>query len=300
MRFRSFGVAVMVVMSASSTLAAQSVGNMVVTDVKNGVGDMVGTWLSPFHDSAKDWLLAGGAVALSAAVSPADAGVDNFFLHHRGSFGFLSPFREGGVAFSGSTITPAAGALYVVALATKSRTLRDAIWGCVASYGTESLVRTQVIYRVVSRVRPDSLRTNGGSGLESKSGDQYKFSFGNHGWGQQATPAGHVGNVMACASFLGHRFHMGWGAPVAYAVVGAVGVGRMVDRRHWLSDTVLGSFFGYAIGNTIAARSKARLARDQAANGGAASTSTSSGESSQFYVAPEGGGQVGFGFTRRF
>lgn len=299
MRFRQLGVVAVLVAANGGSLAAQSVGNMVVTDVKNGVGDMVGTWLSPFHDSAKDWLLAGGALAASAAVSPADVGVDNFFLHHRGSFGFLSPFREGGIAFSGSTITPAAGALYIVALATKSRSLRDGIWGCAAAYGAESIVRTQIVYRVVSRVRPDSLRTSGGSGLESHSGDQYRFSAGDHGWGQHSTPAGHVGNVMACASFLSHRFNLGWGAPVAYAVAGAVGVGRMVDRRHWLSDTVLGSFFGYAIGNTIAARSKARLARDQA-GGGAAPADSSSGATSQFYVAPEGGGQVGIGFTRRF
>lgn len=300
MRFRSFGVAAVLLAGGVGVAGAQSVGNMVVTDVKNGVGDMIGVWLSPFHDSAKDWLLAGGALAVSAAVSPADASVDNFFLHHRGSFRFLDPVREGGIGFSGSTITPAAGALYIVALATKSQTLRDAVWGCVASYGAESIVRTQIVYRVVSRVRPDSMRTPGGSGLESASGDQYKFSWGNHGWGQQATPAGHVGNVMACASFLSHRFDLGWGEPVAYAVAGAVGVGRMVDRRHWLSDTVLGSFFGYAIGNTIAARSKARLAKAQAGSPAMAPGGSSSGTTSEFYVAPDGHGQIGIGYSRSF
>lgn len=300
MRFRFLGVAVVLVAGSVGPAAAQSVGNMVVTDVKNGVGDMVGTWLSPFHDSGKDWLLAGGALALSAATSAADVSVDNYFLHHRSSFGFLSPFREGGIAFSGQTITPAAGVLYIVGLATRSQTLRDAVWGCVASYGAESIVRTQVVYRIVSRVRPDSLRTDGGSGLESQSGDQYKFSWGNHGWGQQATPAGHVGNVMACASFLSHRFKLGWGEPVAYAVAGAVGVGRMVDRRHWLSDTVLGSLFGYAIGNTIAARSKDRLQRSQSGDGVLAPGSSSSGTESHFYVAPDGSGQIGIGFSRRF
>lgn len=300
MRFRSVGVAVVLVASGIGSAAAQSVGNMVVSDVKNGVGDVVGVWLSPFHDSPRDWLLAAGAVALSAAVSPADPGVDNFFLHHRSSFGFLDPVREGGIAFSGKTIAPAVGALYIVGLATKSQTLRDAVWGCAASYAAESVVRTQIVYRVVSRVRPDSLRSDGGSGLESHSGDQYEFAWGNHGWGQQATPAGHVANIMACASFLSHRFKLGWGEPVAYALAGAVGVGRMVDRRHWLSDTVLGSFFGYAIGNTLAARSKARHEKPQSGAGGMSPGSSPSESTSEFYVAPEGNGQIGIGFTRRF
>ncbi len=184
MRSRTLIWAGALLAASAGASAGQSVGNMVVSDVKNGVGDMVAVWTSPFHDSSKDWLLAMGAIAASAATSPADVSVDNFLLHHRGSFGFLNPVRESGFFFSGSTIAPAAAGLYVIGIATKSRTIRDAVWGCVASYGAESLVRTQVIYRVVSRVRPDSVRTNGGLFMESSSGDQYKFKFGNHGWGQ--------------------------------------------------------------------------------------------------------------------
>ncbi len=279
----------------SRVAAAQSLGNMVVTDVKNGVGDVIGVIVSPFHDSGKDWLLAGGAVALSAATMPADVSVDNFFLNHRGSFTFLNPVREGGVAFAGTTVAPVAGGLYVIALATHSQTLREAVWGCAASYGVESLVRTQVIYRVVARVRPDSVRANGGLFLPTNSGDQYKFKLGNHGWGQQATPAGHFANVMACASFLSHRFDMQWGAPVAYAAAVAVGVGRMVDRRHWLSDTMLGGFIGYAIGNTVAARAKKRLSKG---SDGAGSDSSDSANDLYLSTYVNGGMQVGF--SRRF
>lgn len=294
MRSRTLICAGALLAASAGASAAQSVGNMVVNDVKNGVGDMVAVWVSPFHDSGKDWLLAAGAIAASASTSPADVSVDNFLLHHRGSFGFLNPVREGGFFFSGTTLAPAAAGLYIIGIATKNRPIRDAVWGCVASYGAESLVRTQVMYRVVSRVRPDSVRTNGGLFMESASGDQYKFQFGNHGWGQQSLPAGHFANVMACASFLSHRFHMGWGAPVAYAFAGAVGVGRMVDRRHWLSDTVLGGFIGYAIGNTIAPRSRARADKD------GQQLMAPDGMLNDLYITPTTDGRLALGFGRKF
>jgi hypothetical protein len=108
---------------------------------------------------------------------------------------------------------------------------------------------------------------------------------------------------MACASFLSHRFDLGWGAPVAYTIAGAVGVGRMVDRRHWLSDTMLGSFFGYAIGNTIAARSKARLAADQRRSGSSGTGSADDDDAaplSNLYFAPMDNGAFGIGWSRRF
>jgi hypothetical protein len=51
---------------------------------------------------------------------------------------------------------------------------------------------------------------------------------------------------------------MGIAEPFVYALAAGVGVGRMVDRRHWLSDTVLGIAFGYAAGREVAVRSSHR------------------------------------------
>jgi hypothetical protein len=48
----------------------------------------------------------------------------------------------------------------------------------------------------------------------------------------------------------------------AYAITLGVGVGRMVDRRHWTSDTVLGLLFGYAVGKEVGIRSLERRGRD--------------------------------------
>ena len=243
---------------------AQSLGRMVGYDVLHAGGDIVGTWAAPFHSTARDWLGAGAVLALSAAVSPLDDDVDGWFLDHQkdGIFSSLKEFREGGRAFAGSTITPAALGVYVIGVATKSRGIRDGVWGCVASYASESVVRSQVMYRLVGRLRPDSIRAAHVQ-TRSEQGDQYKFSFpGGNAWGKHSLPAGHVANVTACASFLSHRFNTPYVTIPAYAIATGVGVGRLLDRRHWTSDTVLGALLGYAVGKEVAQRSRERLHGD--------------------------------------
>ncbi|HEY7237464.1 MAG TPA: phosphatase PAP2 family protein [Gemmatimonadaceae bacterium] len=250
---------------AGQRAGAQSVGRMVGYDVAHAFGDVVGTWLAPFHSSGREWLDAGFVVLGAAAISPWDDNIDNWFVRNHDSnvWSAFGAFREGGAAFSGKTITPVAAGLYVVGLVTKSQGIRDGVWGCVASYVAESVVRSQVMFRLIGRERPDSVR--GEHELtESKQGDQYKFSFPGDGWGRHSLPAGHVANVMACGSFLSHRFDNPYLTIPAYTIAFGVGVGRMVDGRHWNSDTILGAIFGYAVGKEVALRSVERRQRDDA------------------------------------
>ncbi len=92
-------------------------------------------------------------------------------------------------------------------------------------------------------------------------------------------PGGHVANVMACASFFNTRYEWGVVEPALYGLVGAVALGRMADRAHWLSDNFVGGVVGYAIGRTVAVRQLRRKAKreSEAAAGGA----------NGFYAAPD-------------
>lgn len=269
--------------------SAQSVARMVGSDVVYAAGDVVGTWVAPFHSTPRDWLTAAAVVAGSAAFIPWDDDVDRWFLDHRdnGAWSALKELREGGAAFAGKTITPVAAGLYVIGVATNNRGIRDGVWGCVASYASESVVRTQVLYRLVARPRPDSIR--GAHALTpSVQGDQNKFDFpGSSRWGEHSFPAGHVANIAACASFLSHRFDNPYLTIPAYALVAGVGVGRMVDRRHWLSDTMFGVVMGYAFGKEVAIRQLDRRERDDAGGPRAGGSSSSS-----FYLSPSPNGVV--------
>jgi membrane-associated phospholipid phosphatase len=250
-----------------SVAGAQSVGKMLVDDVTNAGRDFGAIWIAPFRGSAKDYLIAGGVLAGAAALSPLDDEVDRWAIANRdrGVLDAIKPFRRGGDLYSLNKATPYVGGLYVVALATKHRGIRDGIFGCAAAYGANTTIRHQVLYRVLGRNRPDTIRNRpeGYVPPGAEHGDQYEFNVPADGYGQHSFPGGHVATMATCASFLSHRFEMGIVEPVLVATVAAMGVGRLADQGHWLSDQVVGTVFGYAVGREVARRQKRRLERER-------------------------------------
>jgi membrane-associated phospholipid phosphatase len=277
MQVHSIFRGVLCLLAIPAVMPAQSVGEMVKNDAKNFGGDVWSVWTSPLRGSPKDWMTAGLVVAASAGVSTFDDDVDRWMVRNEGNAAWsaIKEIREGGHAFSGKYIAPVAAATLVYGLATKNTKIQEGLVGCLASYTAESVVRTFVFYAAVGRERPDSSRDANMSPAANE-GDQYHFSFpGKTDWGMHSLPAGHAANIMACATYLNRRFDMGLVEPLLYAVSAGVGTGRLVDRRHWTSDTVLGMVFGYAIGREIAKRSLDRAGAQS--GGGAAGTYLAAG-----------------------
>jgi membrane-associated phospholipid phosphatase len=238
---------------------------MVETNVKNTAGDMWSVWTAPARGSAKDWAIAAAAIGSAALVSVFDDDVDRWAVRHRDDrmWSVLSPMRQGGAAFSGRTITPVAVGLFAVSLIAKNERMQEGIFGCVSGYAATSLVRTYAMYPLIGRQRPDS-----GRGIQpppARQGDQYHFTLpGSTNWGMHSLPAGHFANVASCATFLTDRFSMGkFVEPAVYAIAAGVGLGRTLDRRHWLSDTVLSFAFAYATGRQVSIRSSERERRSR-------------------------------------
>ena len=63
-------------------------------------------------------------------------------------------------------------------------------------------------------------------------------------------PSGHTSNAFALAAVA--ERHYGWkiGGP-AYLLASVVGISRMQQDRHWLSDVVGGATLGYLVGRTV-------------------------------------------------
>lgn len=252
-------------------LPAQSVGKMLQTDLKNFGGDVWAVWTSPFRAGPKDLLTTGLVIGATAAMMPIDDDVDRWMVRNRNSGGWkpIEALREGGALYSGKYITPIAGGALIYGLATKNMKVQEGIFGCLASYTAGSVLRNYVLYYLVGRERPAPVR--GVDTPPAQEGDQYEFTFpGESDWGMHSLPAGHAANIVACASFLNNRFEMGYVEPLLYAVAAGTGVGRLVDRRHWTSDTFIGMAFGYAIGRQVAGRSLKRAAEMDALGGAAA------------------------------
>jgi membrane-associated phospholipid phosphatase len=254
---------------------AQSVGRMALDDVTNAARDFGAIWVAPFRGSDRDYLITGGMLAGAAALSPFDDNVDRWMVAHRdqGLLDAIKPLRRGGDFYSINKATPYVGGLYIVGLATKHRGIRDGIFGCAAAYSANTVIRHQVVYRLIGRNRPDTLRDHPEGYVPSgaSDGDQYVFHFPSRGYGDHSFPGGHVATMATCATFLSHRFELGIVEPALGVLVAAMGVGRMADQGHWLSDQVVGVVFGYAVGKEVARRQKRRLDREKK---GAAETRT--------------------------
>jgi membrane-associated phospholipid phosphatase len=63
---------------------------------------------------------------------------------------------------------------------------------------------------------------------------------------------------MGCVTYWNERFDLGPAEPVLYLVAMGVGLGRVADQRHWLSDTITGMLVGHAFGRVVARRARAR------------------------------------------
>jgi len=272
MRIRSLVIAVAALTLARVALA-QSVGNMLKDDFKNAGKDIVSIWTSPFDASARDWLLTGAAFGAFGLSMLADESAANWAIRNDSSafFRAIRPVRRKGVLYSGKYVVPPIAAVYVIGIVLKNQDMRDFVMGCASTWVAQSPVRKGV-YRLVTRERPDSAPA-------TTAGDPNRWSFpGSSDWQDHSFPAGHFANAMACATYWNKRFHLGPIEPALYGIAAAVGVGRMADRGHWLSDTVLGGILGYAVGSEVARRSLARNAANP-------SMSTSS-----LYITPEPGG----------
>jgi hypothetical protein len=173
----------------------------------------------------------------------------------------LHPIREGAryPAYelgSGQYLLPLSAVLYLAGAVSKSQGLRDAGLGCATAHLTTAGVRG-ILFLLVQRDRP-----------RTSPDDAFRFQVpGTHDWNKHSFFSGHIANSMGCASFLSHRFDLHMAEPVIYGYVIAIGAGRVVDGRHWFSDTVFGALFGYVVGRTISGRMMAREQNAKAAPG---------------------------------
>lgn len=69
--------------------------------------------------------------------------------------------------------------------------------------------------------------------------------------GSWSFPSGHTAAAFAVAPVLSRRFGSKVGIP-AYAIAVATGLGRMEDRKHYLSDVLAGAVIGMAVGRAVA------------------------------------------------
>lgn len=259
MRSRTFAVALTAAALLARPLVAQSVGNMLKDDAKYFVKDIGAVWAAPFNATGRDWATFAGAMGAFGAAMLVDKQAGDWALRtdSAGNFAAIKELRRGGVLFTGKYVVPPVAALYVAGIAFKNQGLRDAVMGCAASWVAQSPPR-RFLAHAIGRARPDTTKDDP---TRFTPNDPQIWKLGwNDDWNMRSFPGGHIANAMGCAAFWANRFDLGGiGEVVLYSIATGVGIGRMADGGHWLSDQIIGAVLGYAIGNEIARRQLSRL-----------------------------------------
>ena len=224
-------------------VTARTTGN----ELRDMVSDVGYLMVSPFQADGGDWAAAAFTGAGFVALLAVDKPVDAWVVRHPNAavMRMLTPFREEHGALNrlvtARQLVPLSAALVVVGAATGRRGLREAGLGCMGGWAVSNLVR-YATYAGISRSRP------------STGADPLSFAIPGGSWDEHSFFAGHTTNAFVCASFWSSRFELGVAEPVLYAGAIMTGLSRIADRRHWTSDTFVGTVVGIAIGHTLARR----------------------------------------------
>lgn len=277
----------------ASVADAQRTFKSIGRDFEHGVRDILHVWASPIHADRDEWATFAASAAFVGATLLIDDDVQRAMERHpRSAFmRGLEVFREEHKTElfnlgSGKRLQPISGVLYLLGFAFDSRALRDAGMGCASTQQANILVH-HGSYAIISRERP--LTANG---------DQYDIELGAGPWREHSFYGGHAGNIMGCVTYWNERFDLGPAEPVLYLVAIGVGLGRVADQRHWLSDTFTGMLVGHAFGRVIARRARARAA--SGANATSEGQREEGGRPLVGVVGPNGERTLVLGWTTRF
>jgi len=199
------------------------------------VRDAVHVLTSPLRWDESDWLIFGGVAAGVAALSLADRPVNDERLRLQNgsardvseeirkfggvySFGALGLFYAGGEVFH----DPTAKAVFVD--------------GAAATLVTSAIITPSLKF-IVGRARP---RADKGA---------YHFDF--FSVNNSSFPSGETGQAFTVASVVASHYDDLAVKIASYGIAGLVGMSRMYEDAHWLSDAAAGAAIGTAVGVAI-------------------------------------------------
>jgi len=195
-----------------------------------------GSYLTyPLRMSGKDWLIGGGTVLGTVLISLADKQLTKK-ISRGGSDDYHHDFWDGPTAY-GYVLYPGAiaGALYLTGLFTGSDKLRITarmLGESMAYSGT----LTYGIKFLLGRGRPYATDNP----FEFK-GFQINQDF-------QAMPSAHTVVAFSVSTVLAERIGTWWSRVLFYGAASLTAYSRILNNKHWISDTFLAGMIGFGTG----------------------------------------------------
>jgi membrane-associated phospholipid phosphatase len=215
------------------------------------LGSIKEAYLKPFHLSGRDWANAGKFVLVLGALSFADRPVQEMAFDMRNSNKGLTAVSHQVTRFGGPYVAYALGALGGYGFLFKKEKLQTTTLLSVQAFVTSGLLE-RTVKLVAGRQRPFIISSATGGPepifhgpvyiLREKREDRFGSSF----------PSGHTTAAFAVATVFAETYkNKPWIPVFAFTAASLVGVSRLTENKHWLTDVVAGAALGYITGKQV-------------------------------------------------
>jgi membrane-associated phospholipid phosphatase len=208
--------------------------------VPNILQDQKHIWSLPIRlAQGHDWIPTGATLAIGTGlVVGADPSTAHYFRKTTAFNGFNSVFSSTGTTVA-TLATPAV--LYATGWARKdSKMTSTALFAAEAL--ADSAIVTEVFKPAIGRVRPSALPQDGNFR------DTWGEGGGRFSSAHNSFPSGHSISAFSVATVVSRRYgNHRWVPWVAYGAATAIGVSRITQSAHYVSDVFFGGVMGYSI-----------------------------------------------------
>lgn len=205
----------------------------------------------PFHMTGKDWKKFGTFALVTGALAFADEPVQRFALdlrtHNRGLRNISSYITEFGGTYEGYVL----GSLGAYGFLFKNKKMQTTTLLAVQSYITGATV-SGVVKFLTGRQRPYIIDANS---VEAEPAFRGPFKIIRNSEGKKANnsfPSGHTTVAFAAATVYALEYKDKPLVPIlCYTSATLVGLSRITENKHWVTDVVAGAALGYLSGRLV-------------------------------------------------
>jgi len=209
--------------------------------VKSGLADARDIVIAPVRWNEARWAIAFGVTGLTIGLVTQDLVIQQFVQRNRTSF--LDAVSKYALEPWGSGLytIPAMGLMYGLSFALHDKKARMAAMKGVEAF-VYAAIAAQILKQLTHRERP----------VQSDKPDPFYWQGPIGPINLTSFPSGHSAAAFAVATVIASAYKKTVWVPVlCYSLASLTALSRIYDNEHWMSDVVMGSAIGLAIGQTV-------------------------------------------------
>jgi len=207
---------------------------------------------APFHFHKKSWIKAGAIGVTMIGLGFADEPVQRFELHLRNNNPAIENVGKYVTKFGGIYEVYTLASLATFGFITKNQKLKTTTLLATQAYLTGAAMEYVLKY-VTGRQRPSYIDPADNEPEPEFNGPFPRKSVNSSTTGlSSGFPSGHTTIAFAAATVFAMEYRDKPLVPIiAYSVAGLIGLSRITENRHWLTDVCAGAVLGYFTGRQV-------------------------------------------------